>query len=222
MMSCSSYAMQTLRPATWLGLSVVSLIIVLAMGVPDIAFSEDAPVESAARSSRGDERGPLERWRDATPSERRAVRDAGRERWERATPRERRIFRRGMVGLRHAVPEFSEIERLVLLRNLFALPKKELRAMRKRLRRIDDLEADERARLIEELRAIADRPSADSRRIERNVGRWRDMSESDREKYREQMRRFQALSIAERRKLFDEWEDPERSTKGVEGPPDDR
>jgi len=198
-------------------LSGLLLIMVFSVASPEPAFAKDSSGESRVAESRRDDRGALERWRDAAPRERREMRARSRERWERATPRERRIFRRGMVGLRHAVPEFSEIERLVLLRNLFALPKAERQALRKRLRKIDDLSVSERAQLTRELRAIADRPSGESDRIGRNVDRWKDMPEADREQYREQMRRFRALSTEERRKLLNEWEDPERSTKSVDG-----
>jgi len=188
----------------------------LVLAAPNFAQADDPSADSRVRSSRHDDRSALDRWHDATPAERREARGAARERWERATPRERRIFRRGMVGLRHAVPEFSEIERLVLLRNLFAMPKEERQLMRKRLRAIDDLSSKERAALVEELHAIADRPSVESRRIERNLDRWKDMSEADRERYREQMRRFRALSVDERRRLLDEWEGPKRRSPDVE------
>ncbi len=210
---CTVHARSARWPSMRLVPGILLLVAALSMITTGLASAEDPRSGSQVRSSLRGDRSALDRWREATPDERRALRDAGREKWDRATPRERRIFRRGMVGLRHAVPEFSEIERLVFLRNLFAMSKAERRTMRKRLRGIDDLEAGKRKELIDELRTIIDKPSAESRRIERNVDRWKDMSESDREKYREQMRRFRALSVDERRQLLDEWEDPKRAPR---------
>jgi hypothetical protein len=196
--------------------SAVLLISIAALTLPDSVVAEDAPSNSPVGGPRSDDRSGLERWRDATPAGRRSVREGARERWQRATPRERRVFRRGMIGLRLAVPEFSEIERLVLLRHLATLSKPERRAMRRRLGQMDDLDRGERAHFIEELRAIVDRPHGESQRLKRNVDRWKKMSESDRDRYRDQMRRFQALPVDERRRLLDEWEDLERTPKDVD------
>jgi hypothetical protein len=209
----------------------VTLCLATLMAAPEIVFSKDVKrVEQAGqvKGARGDIRPDSvdsdqglageaaregarrstssSRWRDGSPGERRAMREAARDRWESGSPRDRRIFRRGMSGLRRALPELTEIERLVLLRNLFALPKDERKAMRRRLRGIDRLAQGERKKFVQELRDTAAEPGQESMRIERNVDRWRDLSESERDNYREQMRRFRALSGEDRRRLLDEWE----------------
>ena len=200
-------------PEGTFALAVVGSILLVGMIPVESAFADEdgAHRGSEARRTEGNRGGAVSRWRDATPAEREAIREAGRERWERATPRDRRRFYRAATGLRRAVPEINEIERLVLLHNLFALPVNEGKAMRRRLLRIDDLDAKQRARFVEELRGIANQPESDVGRIERNVDRWKGMSESERDRYRDQMRRFRELSVEERRKLLDAWEDPERS-----------
>jgi hypothetical protein len=111
-----------------------------------------------------------------------------------------------MVGLRRVLPELTEIERLMLLRNLFALPKHERKLIRARFRNVDRLGPGERKRFIRELRDMTAGPSQESIRIERNVDRWRELSELERDNYRGQMRRFRSLSAEDRRRLLDEWE----------------
>lgn len=148
----------------------------------------------------------LSRWRDASPRERRAIRKKARERWENANPRERRSFRRGMAGLGRVLPELTEIERLMLLRNLFALPKDERKLIRARFGDIDRLGPGERKAFMRELRDMTASPSQESIRLERNVDRWRELSKLERDAYRGQMHRFRSLSAEDRRRLLDEWE----------------
>ena len=196
-------------------LFVVSVLIVVAGRAVAVDTAKAREEHADMREARGRGPGALSRWRDASPEERRAMRQVARRKWERASPHERRIFRRAMYGLSRALPEFSEIERLVLVRKLFAMSKDERRVMRERLREIDDLSVAERVRLVEELREMAHDADRESAMIESNVDRWRGMSESERDRYRAQMRRFRELSAEERGKLLDEWEAPERAREDL-------
>jgi len=193
------------------GWTVLALAFVLAGHLVDTrtAQAEDAETDVRAEDSR---RPPsAARWQHATREERREWREAARQRWEDATPRERRIFVRGMRGLATALPEFSLIERRLLFRTMVGMSKSDRAALRKRLRRIDELEPEGRSRFVAELRSLMEESPEQAARIDRNIERWRSMPESDREKYREQMRRFREMSSEERQKLLEEWD--EQSTK---------
>jgi hypothetical protein len=111
-----------------------TLVVAGVFGLSGSALAGEAP--PSAREAR-----PLnsvERWNDATPVERSEMREMAHERWENASPRERRIFLRGMVALGRALPDYSPIERRVLLRRFFSMSKPERESLRKRLRRIDE------------------------------------------------------------------------------------
>ncbi len=216
-------------------IGTIWVLLVAWMVTPDIIYAEEASdakkakppaIESSERQGReailGDAAPSTSasRWRGASRRERRARRDSARERWEDASPREQRIFRRRMGRLRLALPEFSEIERLVLVRNLFELSKEDQEAMRRRLRRMDDLDPSKRNELLRELRAMAADSSRESGRIKHNVDRWRGFSEAERDRYRKQMRRFRDLSTQDRRRLLDEWEDSPDGKKQAEHSPE--
>ncbi len=215
----TSYLDRSRRTSKALTIVGVLLILIGALGVSDTAFARDREGDSQERATRSEERDVNSRWRSTTRDERRALRKAARDRWERATPRERRVFRRGVAGLRIALPDFTELERVVLVRALFAMPEAERDVFRKRLRTIDDLDEGQRRELVAELRHIANSPKAE---LEQNVGRWKSMSESDRDDYRERMRRFRSLSFEERKKLLDEWEKSDRLKTDAPKSRDDR
>ena len=189
-------------------LLVAAILILVGAGVLGAASAALADQERA-NSHEGRPVDAVSRWDDATPEERREMREMARLRWESASPRERRAYRRGMYALGRVLPDFSLIERRVLLRRFIALPKAERESLRRRLRKIDDLEPKERRKFADELRGMLNESPGEAARIERNLDRWRRMSESEREKYREQMRRFRAMSAEDRRKLLDQWADPE-------------
>lgn len=202
-----------LRPRASRTLASIGLCVLFAAavsprtaGAEPPATTETGPRDAAAAP------GPVSRWNEATPEERRALREDARRRWQEATPRERRAFLRAMRGLARALPDFSVIEHRLLIRQMAAMSASERQAWRTRLRRIDSLEPAERRELIGELRALLDESPEDAARIERNLERWRRMPEAERERYREQMRRFRDLPIEERQRLLDDWSpnDPER------------
>jgi len=181
------------------GLTIAYLI------APAPAGAEDRVAPGAADAAR-QESEIVERWRAATPGERREMRSRLRERWQDATPRARRRFGRGMKALERKLPDFSAIERLVILRAAARMPAPEREALKRRIAGIDDLEAAERAKLTAELRAMIDAYSPEVDRLERNTRRWKEMSPAERDEVREQMRRLREMSVEERRALLEEME----------------
>lgn len=179
------------------GLLVLALVLAGASGVQAEGEERSGP---RARS-------PLvERWQNATPAERRAMRAEVRERWEDASPRERRRAGRRIRALERALPEFSPIERLVLLRAAAELPAAERKALRERLRGIDDLEPGERQALVAELEELIRGQATAIERFERNRNRWDGMSEAERQEARDQMKKLREMSVEERRSLLREME----------------
>ena len=152
----------------------------------------------------------VERGQHATPAERRAMRaemrSEVRRRWEDASPQERRQAGRRLRALERALPDFSPIERLTLLRASAELPAEERKALRKRIRVIDDLAPTERAALLAELRARIRAHASEIDRFERNRNRWKGMSEAERKEARRQMKRLREMSVEERRVLLREME----------------
>lgn len=186
------------------------LVVLLGVLLGASGMSIMTPGASAARAENrpAAETSPayevVERWRKATPTERRAMREASRERWRAASPAQRRRMARRLRALERALPEFNSIERLILVRAVIELPVSERVSLRRRLRRIDDLEPAERDRLVTDLRQlIADRgPEID--RLERNRRRWEGLSEPEREEVREQMRRWREMTLEERRRWLEQ------------------
>lgn len=121
-------------------------------------------------------------------------------------PAARRARREAMRGLLRALPEARPVERLAIVREAMRLPFDERRALRERLRRIDELAPDERSALVAELEGLLERANDDVDRLERNLDRWEKLSEAERERYRAQMRRLQEMPFEERQRLLDEWE----------------
>jgi len=181
----------------------------------DRTLGADSAVGSQAEESRGRRRSRItERWQQATPAERREMRENLRERWRDASPRQRRQLGRRMKVLERRLPDFSVIERLVLLRAAAALPEAERKVLRERIAGIDDLEPAERARLIADLEQMIEAYAREVDRLERNTGRWQDMSAAERAEVREQMQRLREMSIEERRALLEEME---REGSGARG-----
>lgn len=178
------------------------LIAYLLLGASTITQAQDDDL------SRTEERRAslVTRWRGASPEERHEMREAIRKRWENATPRERRRLARRIKALERRLPDFSAIERLILLRAAVELPPTERKLLRERIARIDDLEAKERAVLIAEIESMIAGYSREVDRLERNKDRWKDMSEAEREEAREQMQRLRSMSVEERRALLEEME----------------
>jgi hypothetical protein len=111
-----------------------------------------------------------------------------------------------MKALERKLPDFSAIERLVILRVAARMPEPEREALKRRIAGIDELEAEQRARLIADLKGMIDEYSQEVDRLERNTQRWRSMSPSERDEVREQMRRLRSMSVEERRALLEEME----------------
>ena len=160
----------------------------------------------------GAERGPaqtqIER-RSHFPSEQRsALREAAREFRNAGSVGERRRVRRRLRALRGALPDFSRLERRLILRRAVQLPRAERKALRHRLLEIDELDSKARAALEMELRAMIDEQAEEIHRFERNVRRWQRMSEKQRDTMRSQMRRFRNLPVVERKRLLDQWLGP--------------
>ncbi len=168
------------------------------------AFAEDEA--EVAREAPSHRERMLERWQNATPEERRAVRSEIRERWEDASPRERRQARRRLRALERALPEFSPIERLMLLRAAAELPESDRKRLRRNIRGIDDLEPAERRAFLDELRDLVEGQAGEVERFQRNRERWRDMSDAERDEAREQMNKLREMSVEERRALLREME----------------
>ncbi|MEM9177357.1 MAG: DUF3106 domain-containing protein [Myxococcota bacterium] len=162
--------------------------------------AEDDALPSRARP------GAATRWQEATPAERRAMRAEFRSRWEQASPRQKRRARRGLRALERALPDFSPIERLSLLRAAAELPAEERKALRRRLRGIDEMAPPERAAFQAELREMIRGQAEEIERLERNRDRWRRMTEAERDEARAQMRKLRAMSVEERRALLREME----------------
>ncbi|MCR9094405.1 MAG: DUF3106 domain-containing protein [bacterium] len=182
----------------------------LLAGFFALTVAAAAGSEETAPTARPDRANMIERWQKATPVERRAMRAEVRKRLEDASPRERRRAGRRMRALERALPEFSPIERLALLRAAATLPAEERKALRQRLRGIDDLEPAERKAFVDELEAMIQGRSGEIERFERNRRRWRDMSEAERQEAREQMKRLREMSVEERRELLREMEAAKR------------
>lgn len=207
----------------------------LAQAVPGVSASPASPGERGERIERASEAaspgppGPrgarrssraIERWREASPAERREMRETLRERWRDASPRERRQLGRRMKALERRLPDFSPIERLVLLRAAAALPEAERRALRDRIGGIDDLDPEARARLVAELEGMIDAYDREVERLERNTDRWRGMSAAERSELRQQMQRLREMSVEERRALLDAME--QKREQEQEGEPAER
>jgi hypothetical protein len=194
---------------------VLGLMIV---GRTELAVAEPSASDSgsAVGSKAGPEAGPRdERSADERPEIRRPARP--RPRWRDASPRERRARREALQGLLLALPDARPGERLAIIREAAVLPREERLALRERLRRYEALAPDERRAVDETLGRLRARAGDDVERFERNLGRWEKLSEADRERYREQMRRLREMSVEERRQLLDDWE---RSGRGRRGGPD--
>lgn len=179
------------------------LVALLLSGAPTIVQAQQAGDLSRAQERRAS---LVTRWRAASPEERHEMRAAIRERWESATPRERRRLGRRIKLLERRLPDFSAIERLILLRAAAELPPEERRSLRERIARIDDVEAKERALLISEIEALIAGYTPEIDRLERNKDRWKEMSEAERMEAREQMKRLRSMSVEERRALLEEME----------------
>jgi len=147
----------------------------------------------------------IERWNKASREERRVMRQAARDFWDEAPPEDRKRIKRRLRGLRRALPDFSRLERKMILRRTLEMPKAERDVLRDRIMSIDELDAEGRAKLERELRDLIEDDSDEMNRIESNASRWREMSHEDREKMRAQMREFRKLSVSERQQLLDQW-----------------
>ena len=176
-----------------------------ALVVPATSRAEDRATTDAELEPKPESK-IVERWRGATPAERLEMRAQLRERWQAATPRARRRFGRGMKALERKLPDFSAIERVVILRAAARMPEPEREALKGRIAGIDGLEAEQRAQLVDDLKAIVAEYSQEIDRLERNTQRWRGMSRSERDELREQMRRLRGMSVEQRRALLEELE----------------
>ena len=125
---------------------------------------------------------------------------------ESVTPGQKRRVRRLLSRLREALPEFSAVERRVLVREVRKLPEVKRKAIRKSVRKIESLSPAERSEFSARLRGLLANASKDVERMERNLGRWEGMSKRERETYREQMRKLRSMSDEERREVLGEWE----------------
>ena len=189
---------------------VAALLVLLALSTW-LAPSVVAAEEETTEAWRAERKTSVERWRDATPTQRREMRRAVRERLDRASPRERRRIERIFRRLRELLPDFSPIERMLLVRAVARLPEQERESLRDRLRRIDDLAVPERQALVAELARLIEAQSSEVERLERNRHRWEALSEDDKQEYRAQMQRLRSMSLEERRALLEEMEKRQRS-----------
>jgi hypothetical protein len=119
--------------------------------------------------------------------------------------------------MRVALPDFSPIERMILLRAAAGLPEAERDSLRRGVARIDDREVPERRALIAELHNLIEGESGNIERLERNKDRWEGLSEADRNEYRAQMERLRAMSLEERRALLAEMEKGSDAEKNPSG-----
>jgi len=155
----------------------------------------------------------MERWNKASEEERREMRAAAREFWKDTPDGDRRRVRRRLKALRRALPEFSKVERRMILRRSLEMPPAERDALRDRIMGIEELDPEARAELEAELRGMIDVESDEMHRIEENVRRWQKMTPEERDEMREQARRFRRLPIEDRRRLLNEWVPSERPSE---------
>jgi len=184
-----------------------TILAVVVFGLaPCLAMAESESDSAVANPSTPSRQSVMERWRNAGPAERAEMRERLRDRMREATPRQRRRIERRLRRLARALPDFSPIERLILLRAAADLPRKEQDVLRGRIAEIDDLEADERAVLIADLQKLIQSFEGEVERLERNRDRWKGMTPSEKEEYRAQLKRLRKMSPEDRRALFEEME----------------
>ena len=152
------------KAAQQIARGLINGLLITMLVAPAMTRAEDRATPAAEQESK-----IVERWRTASPAERREMRSRLRERWQAATPRARRRFGRGMKALERKLPDFSAIERLVILRVAARMPEPERQALRHRIAGIDDLEAAQRAQLIADLKGMIDDYSQEIDRLERNA-----------------------------------------------------
>ena len=102
------------RRALGAGLAVV--LLALFMLAPGMAIAESESDSATVDESAPARSSVMERWRKASPAERAEMRERLRDRMRDATPRQRRRIERRMRRLARALPDFTPIERLILLR----------------------------------------------------------------------------------------------------------
>lgn len=185
---------------------LASVAIVVALLVPGAAMAESKDDRADASEAPPARRSVIERWRNATAVERIEMRQNLRERRRDASPRQRRRIERRMRRLARALPDFSAIERLILLRAAADLPKAEQDDLRRRIADIDDLEPEERAALIADLQSMIQGFEGEVERLERNRDRWEGMSRAEKDEFRDQLKRLKKMSPEDRRALFEEME----------------
>jgi len=192
------------RRALGAGLAVV--LLALFMLAPGMAIAESESDSATVDESAPARSSVMERGRKASPAERAEMRERLRDRMRDATPRQRRRIERRMRRLARALPDFTPIERLILLRAAADLPREEQDVLRRRIAGIDDLEADARAVWIADLTKMIQGVEGEGERRERNRDRWKGMTAAEKEEYRAQLKRLRKMSPEDRRALFDEME----------------
>ena len=168
----------------------------------------------------GAETGPgpmqIQRRSRLSSEQRSALQEAARELQNRGTVGEQRRIRRVLRALRQALPDFSRLERRLILRRAVQMPPAQRQGLRRRLLEIDELDSDARSALETELREMLHEQADEIHRFEQNVRRWQEMSEKQRDTMRSQMRRFRGLPVDERKRLLDQWLEPGAEAVGEE------
>ncbi|MFK7895478.1 MAG: DUF3106 domain-containing protein [Myxococcota bacterium] len=158
--------------------------------LPDVGFAKD-------RDGRGES----------------SLRDDTEMRRGEAGPGGKKRMRRVMKRIRESFPEFSAVERRILVREFRKLPDGEREQIRDDVRRVDSLSPKERKAVSSKLRGLVTNASQDVDQIERNLDRWEGMSKKEREVYRKQMRKLRSMSEEDRKSLIKEWESRQKKRK---------
>jgi len=193
-------------------LRIAAIALMLSAGSPAFAETSSSSGDASKETEMESHDTPksrnalIDRWRRATRDERREMRANQRERRRDASPRQRRRFERRLNRLERSLPDFSAIERMMLLRAAAELPEAERNALRKQVSRIDDLSPDDRQAFIAELKEMIRKVGPEVERLERNRRRWDGMSDAEREEFRGQMKKLRSMTPLERRALFAEME----------------
>jgi hypothetical protein len=147
------------------------------------------PIDEADDRTHGFRRGARigemrQRYREATPEQRRQMRAKRLRRMESFGPRGRRSG---------ALAGMSREDRVALRAEVGALPDEERHELRRKLRHFHSLPENEQAELKQRFSALRTLDSVEQDQIQHNTERWNQMDPKRREELRDTWQRFRAL-----------------------------
>lgn len=164
------------------------LAVLLSASAPVSADSGDSPPSLTAPGEDARRQALRERWREASPAERRRIREIALEYWVES-PLEENL---------NAPAQRREIRRY-----LESLSPDERRALRKRVESYRALDQPDRRRLRRALRNFRELPPERQERFRANAQRWNAMSPGEKARLREKMTLLRGMQPEERLELLE-------------------